>query len=247
LNNSKRYSSRLHLPTRLLFFMGVSLFGSATAIVLALNRSMAADSLVWRRPLVGSLFILICAVGITTVFVPEKCSGPAHSRQREKSAHAAVDTTSIEKAPISFKGHHLDCGRFASHTITSGNNVFCAACLGLLLGAFAAIVSAILYFFVHWEISEVSFWAVAVGQIGIILGLAQLKFKSYARSTANAIFVLASFLTLTGIDNLLSSIYADLYVLALIVFWLFTRISMSQWDHSRICRECNLPCERKER
>lgn len=247
MNNSKRYSSRLHLPTSLLFFVGVSLFGSATTLILAFSSQQSTDNLIWRKPLIGSLFMLICIIGITVALMPQKCSGRAHSRQTQKPVIPTTNTTSIHKSFSRFEGHHPDCGRFTAHTVTSGKHVFCAACIGLLVGASIAIVGACVYFFAFLEIGNANYWTVAAGQVGTVIGLAQLKFKSYARSTANAVFVVGSFLTLAGIDSILRSFYADLYVLALIVFWLSTRISMSQWDHSRICQECNMPCELKER
>jgi len=231
----------------LLFSIGVSLFGSATVLTLALISSTSTDTIVWQKPLIGSLFILICATGIIAAFKPQKCSGSSHSRQQQEPVTAPSDNGSVHVASAKLKGHHPDCGKFTVHTIMSGNRVFCAACVGLLLGASIAIACAVLYFFALLEMGTASFWAVIVGQAGALVGLAQLRFKSYARSAANTAFVVGSFLTLAGIDNLLSNIYADLFVLALIVFWLFTRISTSQWDHSRTCRECSLPCTFKER
>jgi hypothetical protein len=29
------------------------------------------------------------------------------------------------------------------------------------------------------------------------------------------------------------------------LFWLLTRVLLSQWDHSRICRECRFSCSMK--
>jgi len=74
------------------------------------------------------------------------------------------------------------------------------------------------------------------------LGFLQLKFGGLARSMLNAGFVLGAFLILMGIDESAASLLVDLFTIVLIVFWLFTRILLSKWDHWRICRACSIPC-----
>ena len=54
----------------------------------------------------------------------------------------------------------------------------------------------------------------------------------------NTIFVLGSLLVLIGIDELVHSLFFDLFVVCLIIFLLFNRISLSQWDHEMICSGC---------
>jgi hypothetical protein len=59
----------------------------------------------------------------------------------------------------------------------------------------------------------------------------------------NMLFVLGGFLILVGMDELTGSLFVDLFSIALIVFWLFTRILLSQWDHWKICRKCGRVCD----
>jgi hypothetical protein len=56
------------------------------------------------------------------------------------------------------------------------------------------------------------------------------------------VFVLGAFMVLVGIDAVVESLFADLLLLAFIVFWIFTRILLSQWDHWRICGNCKSQC-----
>jgi hypothetical protein len=228
------------------FAIGVSLFGSFTTLMLAFYPPLAIqDNFLWRKPLTGLLFTLICVFGIVAVFFPKKCSETSHSQQTKKQAVPETENRDFHGISISFKGHHPNCGRFSAHVAQISGHVFCAACTGLLFGAFIALAGTALNFFVEWNVIDVGLPTVLVGQIGVLLGFVQFKFKGYARLTLNTFFVFACFLTLVGIDKLAKSIFINLYTLALITFWLLTRILISQWDHWKICHTCKRSCELK--
>jgi hypothetical protein len=93
------------------------------------------------------------------------------------------------------------------------------------------------------SLSHLGIWAVLAGQVGALFGLVQFGFSGYARLSANVFFVFAACLTLMGIDHLVESIFLDIYVIALAVFWLWTRIMISEWDHGRICIGCQQRCQ----
>ncbi len=230
----------------LIFTISVSLFGSSTVIMLALHPPAIQESLSYRKTLIGSLFTLICISGIVAAFFPEKCSKAFHLPKIEKSTISEANTHVSYECSITVKGHHPDCGRFSDHVLNVGKHVFCAACTGLLLGAFIVLAGTALYFFGGWDNGQFGFVAVLVGQVGIVFGFIQLKFKDYARLTLNAFFVFGVFLTLVGIDKIAENMVIDLYLVVLMIFWLFTRIIISQWDHRRICRTCKLTCKLKE-
>jgi hypothetical protein len=213
--------------------------------MLALYPPAIQENFLWRKPLAGLLFALICVFGIAAVLFPKKCSETFHSHQTEKPAISGTENPSFHEVSINFEGHHPDCGRFSAHVAHIDGHVFCAACTGLLLGALIALAGTVLYFFVGWDIGEISLLAVLIGQIGVLLGFVQFKFKGYARMTVNTFFVFASFLTSVGIDKLAQNIFINLYMIALITFWLLTRILISQWDHRKICHTCKRSCELK--
>ena len=226
------------------FAIGVSLFGLFTTLILAMYPPAVQENFFWRKPLTGLLFTLICVFGIVAVFFPKKCS-EIYLHQTEKPTISETENPDFHEISINFKGHHPDCGRFSAHVAHIDGHVFCVACTGLLLGALIALTGTALYFFVEWNIVEVGLSTVLVGQIGILLGFVQFKFKGYARLTLNVFFVFACLLTLVGIDKLAESIFINLYMIALITFWLLTRILISQRDHWRICHTCKLSCELK--
>jgi hypothetical protein len=101
------------------------------------------------------------------------------------------------------------------------------------------------YFFGNWRIPEQnSSIMVLLGILGVGVGLFQFKFRNLLRLSLNTFFVLGTLLILIGIDEFVQSLMIDLFVVSLILFWLFTRISLSQWDHKRICSDCDIAgCE----
>ena len=227
----------------LIFMIAVSFFGLFLVATLAINPPTIEENLPWRKPVIGSIFGSICVLGIITVFFPKQCSAMFHSTKggRDTSSNEK-DLDSHESAP-NLKGHHPDCGSFSAHVVQTNNKTFCAACTGLLLGALMALAGTIIYFFGYWHIERNSLLAVFMGTLGVGLGLFQFKFRSLFRLLINTFFVLGNFFVLVGIDELIQSLLADLFLVVLTVFWLLTRILFSQWDHWRICHTCRTPCE----
>jgi hypothetical protein len=215
--------------------------------MIALYQPASQENFFWRKPLIGSIFSLICISGLITVFFPERCSEALYLHETERPKDQKDKNPSIRTTPIILKGHHPACGRFSAHTLRIGVRVYCAACAGLLLGAIIAFAGAALYFFAGLNSEQLGISSVLVGQAGLILGFIQFKFIGYARLIVNAFFVFATLLTLTGIDRLVKNTFIDVYVIFLVIFWLWTRIMISEWDHLRICYACQQYCEDKRK
>ena len=72
----------------------------------------------------------------------------------------------------------------------------------------------------------------------MLLGLAQIKVGGYIKMAVNALFVVGSFISLVAADLAGQSLLVDAYVLGLIVFMLWLRILLSEWNNKRICVAC---------
>jgi len=227
------------------FFISVSLFGLFATFMFTIYPPTIQLFFPWRKQIVGSLFVSICLLGIIAAFSPKKCSERFHSRKKGSATTSEIRNVNSQVSLIVFEGHHPNCTGYSAHVISLNGHVFCAACTGLILGAFAAIAGAALYFFIGLGFGTDASLTLLVGQVGVALGFFQFKFGGFTRLTLNAFFVFASMLILVGIDSLRGNVFVDLYVVVLIVFWLFTRIVISQWDHWRICHSCKLSCELK--
>jgi hypothetical protein len=208
--------------------------------VLTAFPSTVTGDLSWRKTVIGSIFSSICVLGILAVFSPNKCLRIFNIGKKKKTVGSDSAKLVSHGTSNVLQGHHPTCGKFTAHIFRIKGKIFCAACVGLLLGGLLALAGAFIYFFGDWRLAEHSSLMVLLGIVGVSLGLFQFKFKNLIRLSVNTIFVLGTLSILIGIDELVHSLIFDLFVVSLIIFWLFTRISLSQWDHERICSDCEI-------
>ncbi len=235
-----------HIST-ITYLVIMSFLGLFLAGMLTVYQPTLHENLLWRKPLIGSIFGLICIFGILAVFSPTQCSR-VFDFGKEKSIHPYSSKFSSHRTSSTLQGHHPDCESFAAHVFQIGDKAFCAACTGLFLGGILALVGTFLYFFSNWRVEQSSFFMVWVGILGVGFGLFQFKFRSFVRFLLNVFFVFGTFFILIGVDKLIHNMTIDLFLVALTLFWLFTRISLSQWDHERICYACKVAtCEFTDR
>jgi hypothetical protein len=229
---SYRMDIKYHL---LVSFLGLFLIAALTAFP-----PTATGDLSWRKPVIGSIFSSICVLGILAVFSPNKCLGILDIGKKNRTVGSDSSKLVSHGTSTALQGHHPTCGKYDAHIFRIKGRIFCAACAGLLLGGLLALAGASIYFFGDWRVAEHSSLMVLLGIAGVSLGLFQFKFRSFVRLFVNTVFVLGALFVLIGIDELVHSLFFDMFVVILIVFWLFTRISLSQWDHERICSDCEI-------
>jgi hypothetical protein len=226
----------------LLSFVSASILGLISLALFVLSPSASADGFTLRKPLIGSSFLLICILGALAVVLPSKCNSilGGHEKGSYFGFHSAAPSSRV------LKGHHFDCEGYVSHTVKVRGRTLCAACSGLFLGAVAAIFGTVVCFFSNSELDQFGLVFLMAGMGLVALGFIQFKFLRLARLLVNASFVLGAFLILLAADTLLMNLFIDLYVISLTLLWILTRIMLSQWDHSRICRSCKVDCELKK-
>lgn len=237
--------TRNFVPT---FFLSVPLFGLGIIMAMTLYPPSILENFFWRKPLVGSTLGLICILGMLAVFSPRACSRMiGFNGEKQRVPRTFGNSSSIRKK-LTLRGHHPDCENFSAHVFQIGNNSFCAGCTGLFLGGLAAFVGTIVCFFGDLHVGQNSFLLSWIGAVGVVSGLLQFSLFnipwSSVRLLLNAFFAFGAFLIIVGIDGITQSIFVDLFLVVLIVFWLFTRIVLSRWDHERICKLCKVKaCE----
>jgi hypothetical protein len=217
-----------------MFAVIASIFGAVTITVLLLQPVNYLSDFTFTPTLVGSLFVAICVLGICAVFYPKKCQ---RTFIFQKDIISSTDQ-SVTPKMVHYRGHHPDCPMFSANRIEIRKTVLCAACSGLLVGAAVALVGAFFYFFFGYTFLWLDPWILVVSNAGVLLGLFQFKFARYVKLAVNASFVFCSFITLVIADQLGKSLFIDLYVLGLIVFWLATRILLSEFYNKRTCSQC---------
>ena len=213
------------------FLVAVSIVGLALVNVLVLQPKLELSSPSFRHGLVGSLYSVICLLGIAAVFYPAKCMGLFQKQN-------PLVQTSGASGSVRISGHHPDCQNFSGNRIRISGREVCAACGGLLIGAIFALLGSALQFFIGLTIVSPNAWLLTLGEFCMVLGLVQIKFAGYAKVIANLVFVVGSFVALAVADVLAESLLLDIYVLGLIGFLLWLRILLSEQNNRRICVSC---------
>ena len=214
------------------FLILASVFGLALIPILVLQPSIEYVQSSIRHSIVGTLYIVICLLGVLAVFYPAKC------RNIFKQSQNPLPQTNKKSAAMQIIGHHPSCQNFSANRIIVGGRTVCAACGGLLIGAVIALIGAGYYFFAGLNVAGGSVWLLVLGEVWLLLGLVQIKFSGYSKAVVNAVFVVGSFLTLMETDAVGESMLVDFYVLGLIAFMLWLRILLSEWNNRRICSRC---------
>ena len=239
-----------HKPANvaLLFLTSVSFFGLILAALLTVNPAISQEDFVWRKPVVGSIFASVCVLGSLAVFFPNACSrgfnfGKGQKRRGWFSFSFKRGFATSKSDSSVLRGHHPTCDRFSSHVFNLDGRTYCATCSGLFLGALLALVGVVVYFFGNWQNGQHAFWVVWVGVLGVTLGLLQSPLLKIQRSSvrvfSSALLAIGTLLILVVVDELARNFFLDVFLVFLTVFWLTTRISLSQWEHEKICSTCS--------
>jgi len=215
-----------------LFLIAVAVFGLALVPFIVLQPNLPVDSSILRRPLVGSLYIAICVLGIVAVFYPNKC------RMMFKKPSISPNRAKVTALPLQLIGHHPNCEKFSANRIIIHCRVFCAACSGLLIGAIVAILGIVLFSFGLFDMLSGPLWILMVGEVLMLAGLAQIRLGGYVKMAMNFLFVIGSCVSLIVVDVVGQNLLVDVYMLGLIVYMLWVRILISEWNNKRICVNC---------
>jgi len=231
--------------------VGISMIGLIVALMLIFFTS-AAQEFPWRRPIISSIYALICILGAVAVFFPKKCSRiiyPKNWRTIPNIIYSASQldekkTTSLFGLRLTH-GHHPNCEGFSDHEFQIGNKTFCAGCTGLLVGALISLVVVPAYFSSQVQLGKIAIPLIGFGFIIVLIDLLTpifIAMRSALRLAVNVLFILGMSSILVGADTLLHNIQIDVYLISLDVLWLTTRISVSQLSHEKICANCAQKC-----
>ena len=220
-------------------FILVSLIGLMLLIAMAFYPPETEHFFPVRKQVVGSIFIIECFMGMLATLFPRECS--RIFRTDTIDSVGMIEIGSNDRKPV-IRGHHPECNDFSQHVIRIGERTFCAGCSGLLIGALLTLIGAIFYFFVNIDF-HINHNTFLFGCVGIGLGLLQFNlFKlknAMFRVGLNMVFVIGAFLALVSVDWLLQDLFVDLFLISLSLFWIYTRIVISRWNHNETCKACN--------
>ena len=221
-----------------LAYVSLALSGLFLLAWLTLNPPALIVKAPFHKQVVGSFFTAICLFGIMLGVSPSGLSRKTHIRNRKKD-----DEAGRGNSRPTYIGHHPVCGNFSSHVLKIWGKPRCAGCTGLVIGAIIAIVGSLIYFFLDFRVGEAAILVFWLGFGCVVCGLLQYHIftkKSFVHFLVNVMFVFGAFLLLVGVGELTSSPVLEAYLFTLIIYWIITRIMLSQREHEKICAVCGL-------
>ena len=189
-------------------------------------------------PYVWALFSALCVLGASATLLPHLCG---HSDHKSQGLDKSRTSTLLGIRIV--HGHHHLCEGFREHEFSIGDKTFCVGCIGLLIGASMAFVIATLYFLFGFVYpSPVAFIGMACVAIGLLAVPLPRAGASPLWIAFNAALVVGFALILSAVDQV-NGLKLDLFIIGMCIFWMFTRIQLSRWNHTRICRSCGCRIE----
>ncbi|MBM4241317.1 MAG: restriction endonuclease [Euryarchaeota archaeon] len=224
------------------YFIGVSIVGLFFLVLMVFSVPPSKVTILASKTFIFSIFILICFLGIMAGIFPSKCFRIIQSEKNVQNDGYNKRKEDMDgEKPIKLRGHHPDCGNFSEHVFQLRGKTYCAGCTGLVIGAIISILGAFMYMIDASFLGEngIIFW---LGFIGVLSGLFQGLWLNLRWNLLhlffNLFFVLGAFLLLVGIDKITGNLFIEFYFLGLTVFWILTRIVLSQRKHEKICASC---------
>ena len=190
---------------------------------------------------IGGLFIGSCLFGISIAQYPGWYKRFIHQKKHN------FNNQQINKTTRRRKGHHPDCEQFFYHTIKTQKKIFCAGCFGLFLGAIISISVMFLYIIIENNMSSTLFYLflyIGIIIIDLIFIETFLSIKNTTVHVISNVLLVVSFLLIC--ISILEITGNTLYVAISILFsilWLDTRIHLSNWRHTLICKNCSETCK----
>jgi hypothetical protein len=240
------------------FLIFVSFCSLFLIMVIAFLSPQIHNELPLRKSLVGSIFSIISVLGMSAAFFPHPCSKVFYARQGE--AHTMEDftfkETSFKKSSYIFgirltHGHHPLCSPYRNHEFHLGERTFCRACMGLFIGALLSVLGAIYFLVLQHPVDIPDVLLIMVGAVGVGSGLLRYiivnAYQGGLRFTFNAILILGMFLLLIGVDTRTQNLTLSCFLISLCIFWVFTRIFLSNATHEEICYKCTVGCDVEKR
>jgi hypothetical protein len=195
---------------------------------------------IYDKYLVVLLFVIICLFGISLAFYPRW-----YKRfKTDKKAKSGIkqDNKNIRHR----KGHHPDCDQFKKHTLKIKNKTICAGCTGLALGSVISIILILIYLFLTVNYPVFFHLLLILGLIMVFQIYLEIVISirnTLVHSLSNALHVVGFFLITISIFEITGSVIYSFIAILFSFLFLDTRIQLSSYNHSVICKKCKEDCK----
>jgi len=190
--------------------------------------------------IVGTAFIIVCSSGFILALKPNLM------RQFKWRSGDSIDGVKDRNVKVNFRGHHPDCNRFEVHTIKINSKVHCAGCTGLAIGSVISIILMSVCLVFQVDMAERTLKLFITGGLIIII----FNYTETIVTTriallhviSNAALITGLFAVVFGTFKLSGSAIYGIFGIILSLLFLYTRIRLSSWRHSKICDLCSEDC-----
>lgn len=195
------------------------------------------------KEVVISGFMGICFLGGLAALLPSKCSKlTLHKQTDDQGQLKRVGAVKDDRRATVYEGHHPSCGRFSTHVLKIRNEVYCAGCSGLLTGALIAILGSLAYMVNAFAVYEGAVFVFWFGFSAVLVGLLQytkaLMSIGWVHFILNVLFVAGALFMLIGVIETNGTVVVEMYFLVTTMYWILTRIVLSNLEHQKICAMC---------
>ena len=227
-----------------ILYLSISFCGLCLLAVLTLFVQLSVASFPLQKPLVVTIFVIICFLGILAGISPTRCSNIFDVKGFKNDSPYSSNSIGKGETKFDIVGHHPTCGKFTNHVISFANRTYCAGCTGLIAGAVTSILGSFLYFFVSpidITICIQFFW---LGFVLVLLAIFQHNLYILGKSSIhlflNIIFPVGALFLVIGVNEITDNFFLDFFLFALIIYWISTRIILSKVEHRKICKDCDI-------
>ena len=206
-----------------------------------LNYSSKTSIVLSDKLFIGGLFIGSCLFGISIAQYPGWYKKWIHQKKHN------LNKQQINKTTRRRRGHHPDCDAFRYHTLQTQKKIVCAGCFGLSLGSILSISAMVLYITIENNMPSTIFYLflfIGIIIIDLIFIETFLSIKNtMVHIIANVLLVISFLLICISILEITGNpLFVALGILFSIL-WLDTRIHLSNWRHTLICKNCGENCK----
>jgi hypothetical protein len=193
-----------------------------------------------ERIIISGMFIMLCLLGMSLSLRPNWIKTMLKKKEPRKMNQQTA-------AQRSFIGHHPDCSVFDTHRIKYKKRIWCAGCVGVLIGCGAAIVlmtSATILSSQHPLLNPRALFFLGLLLVGFVFVelLLNNRFPLF-HTISNSLFIIAFFFVVEGVVEYTKNGIYGFFTILICFLWLDTRIHLSQWRHNQVCQRCKEPCK----
>jgi hypothetical protein len=221
------------------YYIILSIFAGVFILIISLFYEKN-DFSIYDKIFVVLLFILICLFGLSLSLYPRWY-------KKFKIDRNIINVDKKNNKIIRNRiGHHPDCIYFKKHTLKIKNKTICAGCTGLALGSIISIILICFYLYLNVIYSELYNLFLIIGLIfvfQIFLEIMIPKRNVIIHTISNILHVLGFFLITVSILEITGNIIYTSIVIFISFLFLETRIHLSLYNHSLICKKCKKDCK----